>query len=82
MGTYGVQMKGVLPYLVHWARRAGTKDFYPALSALVRSVQNICFLAAHFFTLCVPIAHQPGQAVVLGRLSLSMCLRPEGELSL
>jgi hypothetical protein len=30
METYGVKMKVVLPWLVHWARRAGTKDFYSA----------------------------------------------------
>jgi hypothetical protein len=53
---------------------AGARDFYPALAALVSPVQNIFFLAAHFFTLCVSIAQQSGQAVVLGRLSLSMCL--------
>ncbi len=29
-------MKGVLPWLVRpWARRAGTRDFYPTLAALV-----------------------------------------------
>jgi hypothetical protein len=30
------------------------------------------FLTAHFFTLFIPIAQQPGQAVVLGRLSLCL----------
>jgi hypothetical protein len=34
-------MKGLLPWLVRWARRAGTRDFYPALAALVSPVQNI-----------------------------------------
>jgi hypothetical protein len=28
------------------------------------------FLTAHFFTLFIPIVQYPGQAVVLGRLSL------------
>jgi hypothetical protein len=65
-------MKGVLPWSVRWARRAGTIDFYFALAALVRPVQNIIFLGEHFFTLLVPIAQQPGQAVVLGRLSLCL----------
>ena len=32
--TFTVQMKGALPCLVRWARRAGTNDFYPALAAL------------------------------------------------
>jgi hypothetical protein len=47
-------MKRVLRWLVHWAPRAGTIAFCPALAALV------------------PIAQQPGQAVVLGRLSLRL----------
>ncbi len=63
-------MKGVLPWLVPWAGRSGTIDFCPALVDLVSPVQNIIYLTAHFFTLVVPIAQQPGQAVVLGRLSL------------
>ncbi len=33
--TQRVQIKGVLPYLVRWARRAGTRDFCSALAALV-----------------------------------------------
>ncbi len=37
-GTYGIQMKGVLPWLVRWARRAGTRDFYPGLDALISPV--------------------------------------------
>jgi hypothetical protein len=61
-------MKGVLPCLVRWALHAGTKDFYPALAALVSPVQNI-------FNLCVPIAQQPEQAVVQGRL-FSECVSP------
>jgi hypothetical protein len=32
-------------------------------------------LTVHFFNLCVPIAQQPGQAVVQGRPSLNVCLR-------
>jgi hypothetical protein len=34
---------GVLPWLVHRARCAGTRDFCPALAALVSPVQNILF---------------------------------------
>jgi hypothetical protein len=67
-------MKGVLPWLFRWACRAGPRDFYTALAAPVSLVQNIFFFAAHFFSLCVPNAQQPGQAVVTGRLSLNMCL--------
>ncbi len=51
-------MKGVLSWLVLWAIRA--LDVSP--------VQNIIFLTTHFFTLLVPIAQQPGHAVVLCRL--------------
>ena len=70
MGTQRVQMRGVLPWLVRWTRRAGTIDFCLALAALDSTVQNIIFLTIHFFTLLVPIAQQPGQAGMLGRLSL------------
>ncbi len=46
--------------------------FYPALAALVSPVQNIFFHTVHFFTSCVSIANQPGQAVVPDRLSLGI----------
>jgi hypothetical protein len=44
-------MKGVLPWLVRWARRAGIRiiDFCPALAALVSPVQNI-FRSPHTFS--------------------------------
>ena len=68
-------MKGVLPWLVRWAGHAGTSDFSPALAALVGPVQNIFFLTVHYFNSFFPIAQQAAQAVVLGRLSLSIvCL--------
>jgi hypothetical protein len=55
-GDYGVQMKRVLPWLVGWlAGRAGTRDFYPALAALVSLVQNVFILTIHYFS------QQPGQ---------------------
>jgi hypothetical protein len=34
-GVQRVQMKGVLPWLVRWACRAGTREFCSALPALV-----------------------------------------------
>jgi hypothetical protein len=34
-------MKGVLPWLVHWACRASTRDFSSVLAAGVGLVQNI-----------------------------------------
>jgi hypothetical protein len=53
-----LHMKEVLPWLVHWARRVRTIDFYPALDALVSLVRNIILLTGHFFTCLVPIAQQ------------------------
>jgi hypothetical protein len=41
----------VFPWLVRWAHCAGTRDFCPALAALVRSVQNIFF--PHPYTVSV-----------------------------
>jgi hypothetical protein len=46
MRTQRVQIKEVQPWLVPWASTAGTKDFCPALDALVGPVQNIFFLTA------------------------------------
>jgi hypothetical protein len=63
-------MKGVLPWFVRWTCRAGTIDFCPALATLVSQVENIIFLITNF--LLVNIAHQPGLAGVLGRLSLCL----------
>jgi hypothetical protein len=48
MGTYKVQIKKVLSWLVRCACRAGTGDFYPDLAALVSLVQNIFFLIRLF----------------------------------
>jgi hypothetical protein len=55
MGTQSGQIKGVLPWLVCWACRAGTRDFCSALAALVGPVQNI-FFSPHtlFQLLCLP----------------------------
>jgi hypothetical protein len=65
--TKSTKMKGVLSWLSCWACRAGTRDFCPALAALVGPVQTIFYSP-------VPIPQQAGQAVVEGRLSLNMCL--------
>jgi hypothetical protein len=73
-GAQRAQMKEVLSWLVRWACRAGTKDFCSAVAVLVDLVQNIFFLTVHYFNSFVPTAKQAGQAAVLGRLSLSMCL--------
>jgi hypothetical protein len=75
MGTQRVQVDGVLPWLVHWACRAGTRDFCSALAALVSPYKIYIFLTAHYFnSFYVPIAQQAGQAAVLGRLSLNLAL--------
>jgi len=73
MGTQRVQIKGVLPWLVHWAFHAGTRDFCPALAALGPGTKYF-FLIVHYFHLFVAIAQQAVQAVVPDRLSLNMCL--------
>jgi hypothetical protein len=77
MGTQRVQMKGVLPWLVRWARRAVTRDFNLVLAALVSPVQNIFSLTVDlvFQFMCPHRPAKPGQAVVQGRLSLNACLR-------
>ncbi len=75
MGTQEGLMKGVLPWFVRWAHCAGKRYFCPALAAqYLGPVQNIFFLALHYFTLFAPIAQRAGQAVVPGCLSLNMCL--------
>ncbi len=71
MGNQRVQMKGVLPWLVRWACRAGTRDFCPALAASRRpSTKYFLPFPAHYFSSFVFIAQQTRQAVVLGRLGL------------
>ncbi len=74
MGTQRGQTKGVLSWLVCLACRAGTRDFCSALAAQVGPVQNIFFLTVHYFNDFVPIAQQAGQAAMLGRLSVRVCL--------
>jgi hypothetical protein len=64
-------------WMIHWARRAGTRDFYPGFASLVCPVQNM-FSSPYTISIYVaPFAQQPGQAVVQGRLSLIMYLREE-----
>jgi|688.fasta_scaffold2299448_1 hypothetical protein len=67
-------MKGVYPWLVRWARRACKINVCSALAALV-SQYKILFSSHNTYSLnLVPIVQQPGQAAVLGRLSLCLCL--------
>jgi hypothetical protein len=70
-------MKGVLPWLVRWARRASTRNFYTTLAALACAVTHIFFSLPTVSINVSPIAHQSGQAVVQGRLSLNVFLRTE-----
>ncbi len=56
-----------------WACRAGTRDFCSAFAALVGPAQYKMFFP-HYFNSFFLIAQQAGQAAVLGRLSLSVCL--------
>jgi hypothetical protein len=74
IGTQRGQTKGVLSWLVRWASRAGTRDFCSSLAALV--AQNKIFFSSpvHYFSSFV---QQAGQAAVLGRLSLIVCLCSE-----
>jgi hypothetical protein len=58
-------MKGSFPGWFRWARRAGTRDFYPAMAVLVSLEQNIFFLAAHFFHFMCP--HRPATWGVVSR---------------
>jgi hypothetical protein len=69
-------MKWVIPWLVCWPLRFGTRDLCPALAVLVDPVQNMFFLSGHYFTSFVPIAKEDRQEVVLRSLShdKSLCL--------
>jgi hypothetical protein len=66
-------MKGALPWLVRWSRRAGTVQLFFVLPWLLELAYGTIFffLTAHYFNSFIPIARQAGLAVVLGRLSLS-----------
>jgi hypothetical protein len=71
MGTQRVQMKGV----VRWSCRASTRYFCSALAGCFsRPSTKTIFLTVHYSDSFDPISQQPGQAAVLGRLSLSTCL--------
>ncbi len=53
-----------------------SRDFYPALAALVSPVKQKFPYRTLFQSMCLHrLAQQPGQAVVQGRLSLNVCLR-------
>jgi hypothetical protein len=86
MGTHRVQMKRVLPWLLCWACRAGTRNFFPALAALVSPVQSIFYLAVHNISIHLPpstskLGRQPRRvACLLVCVSgLDVCSYPELE---
>jgi|688.fasta_scaffold435078_1 hypothetical protein len=47
------------------------------IAVLVGTEQNIFPFSINYFNAIVPVAQQAGQEAVLGRLSLSVCLRLE-----
>jgi hypothetical protein len=48
--------------------------FLSCLGCTGQSSKKYFFINLHYFTLCVPIAQQPRQAVMQGCLSLNVCL--------
>ncbi len=76
-GTQRVEMKGIFPWLIRWLLHAFTRF----LSRFGCSAQNKIYFnfpqyrRTLFQFMCPsPIAHQLGQAVVQGRLSMNVCL--------
>jgi hypothetical protein len=67
MGTHGVQIKGIRPWLVRWACRAGKRDFSSALAALVCPLHNI-FLFPHQSPYTISVHFSPSSSK-LGRKS-------------
>ncbi len=55
-------MKGVLPWLVRWVRRPGTRDFRPASAAVVGPIKKYFFLSRTLFHFICP--HHPASWVV------------------
>ncbi len=53
MGTQRTQMKGVLPWLVHWSCHAGTRDFWPALAACSSRPSTKYFFPARTLFQCI-----------------------------
>jgi hypothetical protein len=82
MGTQRVHLTEKFLGLVRWARQGGTRDFCPALAAIVSPVQNFFFLTGHFFSGLVPIAGTDRQSVrVTCLLTLSYSSKINGGFS-
>ncbi len=74
IGSQGIHMQGVLPWLVSWAICASTREDCHALTAPVSPVQ---IFLPHQYTISnylTPSTQQAGQAVVTRRLSLCWTL--------
>ncbi len=74
MGTQRVQMKGDPSLVGSLGLSCRYKRFLFCLGWSSRRSTTKFFLTVHYFYLSVPNAQQAGQAAVLGRLSLTMCL--------
>jgi hypothetical protein len=72
-------MKGVLSWLIRWARRAGTRDFYPPLAALGSSEQKFFFSSPYTISIDVyPPAQQPAWEGSRAGPPVSECMSPGG----
>jgi hypothetical protein len=60
MGTQGVHMNWALPWWVHWACRAGTRDFCPA-GCPSRPSSKYFFLTVHYFNSFVTWTNKRGR---------------------
>jgi hypothetical protein len=61
-------MKGFHPWLAHWVRHAGTRNFCPAFADLVGPLQNIFSMHCKLFQFICP--HRPASWAV-SRAALS-----------
>ncbi len=74
IGTQRVPLKVFLSWLVRWAWRASTRDFWSALAAIVGPVQNTFPHIHNFnFNFFVLITQQAGQANLAGT-PVSLCV--------
>ena len=75
VGTQRVHTKGVLPWFVRRARRAGTRDLYPALAALVSPVKKILFSSP--YTVSIYVSPSPWAQSCRDACLWIFCLREE-----
>jgi hypothetical protein len=82
MGTQGVHIKGVLPWVGSLGSSCRYKRFFSCIGCSSRPNTKYPFLTILYFTSFFAIAHQAGHAVVPHHLSLSMCLCRKLSISL